>query len=208
MVGDPTGKSQGPPAAPTVPGAAARCRQVRRVVFWTLVAVAAAWGIGRSIQSYLESRQAKLTWKDIAPVPSVVPWEANTPAAAGGSPASAVGLRPLAGDPGGIAPPSGATRRDAFERRLTDGLEQRARYEWWGDPADAADHYKKALQQKGFSLVSDKAAGEGRRTLVLTAGNTAGTVMLQTYPRQGRLVIIVVVVTVASPDGAGKGRTR
>jgi hypothetical protein len=196
------------PGDPKVPPAPAPRGEVRRIVIWTLVAVAAALGLGWRIQTYLESRHPKPAWQQIAPIPSVVPWESNTPATAGGSPISALGLRPLAGDPAGIAPPPGATRRDAVERRLTDSLEQQARYEWWGQAADAATHYQKVLRQKGFSLVSDRAGQEGRRTLALTAGNTASTVTLQANPRQGRLVIIVVVVTVASPDAAGKGKTR
>jgi hypothetical protein len=146
--------------------------------------------------------------QEIAPIPRVVPWEANTPSGAAGSPIAALGLRPLAGDPGGLAPPSGATRRGAFERRVTDSLEQQARYEWWGDAAEAAAHYQKTLKAKGFALVSDRPDSQGRRAMVLTAGNIAATVTLQTNPRQGRLVIIVVVVTVTSPDGVGKGQTR
>lgn len=206
MAGDPAGPSQGPaPAAPTSPPPPRR-RQARKVVFWTLVAVTAAWGLGRSIQAYIESRGPKPSWAEVAPIPRVVPWEPNTPAAAGGSPISSMGLRPMAGEPGGIAPPAGATRRTAFERRLTDALEQQARYEWWGSADDAAGHYRKALQDKGFSAVSDKTQSDGQRMLVLARDNIVATVSLRTYPPQARAVIIVV--TVASPVAGGKGKTR
>jgi hypothetical protein len=208
MAGDPAGPSQGPPSESNVPSAAVRRRQVRRIVVWTVVAVVAACGLGWGIQTYLESRHPEPAWTEIAPIPSVVPWEPNRPAAAGGSPISAMGLRPLAGDPGGIAPPSGATRASAFERRLSDGLEQQARYEWWGQVADAAAHYQNVLRQKGFTLASDRAAGQGQRILFLTGGNSTCLVRLQTNPGPGRLVIIGVVMTVASPDAAGKGKTR
>jgi hypothetical protein len=200
----PADVSQGQSAEPNAPVAGRR--QGRKILLWTLVAVAAALGLGWGIQAYMESRQPTPDWSQIAPIPAVVPWEPNTPAAAGGSPIASLGLRPMSGEPGGIAPPTGATRRSAFERRLTDGLEQQAKYEWWGGPDGAAGHYRKALQEKGFSLVSDKAQGPGQRMLVMARGNIAATVAMRTYPPQDRLVIIVL--TLASPAPAGNERTR
>lgn len=172
------------------------------------MAIVAACGLGWGFLAYMESRHPKDAWGEVAPIPKIVPWEANSPTGGVGSPAAAMGLRPLAGDPGGIAPPSGATRASAFERKLSDALEQQARYQWWGEPAEAAAHYRKILQQRGFALASDRVGKQGWRTMVLSSGNIACTVTLQTNPGHGRLVIIVVVVTVASPDVAGKGQTR
>ena len=110
------------------------------------------------------------------------------------SPLAAVGLTPLDGDPGGIAPPAGSKRREAFQRRIGGRTEQRARYELAGAIGAAADYYARALAARGFVRRPDGAAARGGRTMVFVGDAAAATVRLNARPAGGKMVEAVVTV--------------
>lgn len=73
-------------------------------------------------------------------------------------PLAPAALKPLDHDPGGIAPPEGAIRKSAYERRTGDQAEKFALYSWPGRLADAAEHYRAAFAEAGLKLLSDRTA--------------------------------------------------
>lgn len=132
-------------------------------------------------------------------------------------PLAPAALKPLDHDPGGIAPPEGAIRRSAFERRTGDQAEKFALYNWPGRLADAAEHYKAAFAEAGLKLLSDRTAeprtrprqpssapgtregatrpAPSRRTLIFHAEKRHAIVSLRSDGS-----IVKIVLTVIGPD--------
>jgi hypothetical protein len=191
-------------------GPADRHRQVRRTCLFLGLIVAAvflAWLAGEAVQSHLISRRQRRWQEAICPVPQTMPVRTTgDPADIVRSPLAEVGLAPMEGDPGGFRPPAGARRLFAFERRLTDALEQQARYELSGTPPKAADHYTRAFVAGGFRRLADTVDAAGRRTLVFEKPPAHATLALRRNPRDEKSVIIVLTVVRSQP--AGESGTR
>ena len=73
------------------------------------------------------------------------------------NPLAGVGMRPLRGDPDGIAPPKGASRRSAFVRRTDGEVEMMACYTWQGSADHAAEYYREHLGGKGMKFLGEQA---------------------------------------------------
>ena len=76
------------------------------------------------------------------------------------NPLAGVGMTPVKGDPGGLAPPSGAIWRWAFERSAGQEREIMALYSWDGSPEQAGEYYKKYLIEKGMKFLGERKFGE------------------------------------------------
>ena len=72
------------------------------------------------------------------------------------NPLAGVGMKPLDGDPDGIAPPRGAARRSAFMRRTDDEVEMMARYTWQGSAERAAEYYREYLSREGMKFLGEQ----------------------------------------------------
>jgi hypothetical protein len=124
-------------------------------------------------------------------------WQPSDPAEMLTAPLAAVGLVAMAGDPADVPPPQGARRLSAFQRTVTGQTEQQARYEYAGRVADAAEHYRKALEKQGFELLRDGPDATGRRMLIFHADRAHATVALRKASQNG-MMVVGIVFTAAS----------
>ena len=170
-----------------------------------VVGVGAIYLAGRGVRAYLLSRPRAGRDAVIHPGPTTrslsVP---QGPVEAATAPLAAVGLVRLRGDPAGIAPPAGARRLFAYQRRRSEETEQQGRYEFDGPADEAAGHYTAALAKKGFTLVRDGVGPLGRRMLIFDGRGGYAAVAFRTNPPKDRTVIIVLTVvqptTTKAPD--------
>ena len=72
------------------------------------------------------------------------------------NPLAGVGMKPLDGDPDGLAPPKGAVRRPGFVRRGGDEVEMMASYTWKGSADRAAEYYREYLGGKGMKFLGEQ----------------------------------------------------
>jgi hypothetical protein len=115
----------------------------------------------------------------------------SSPDALTGDVYALAGLRHTDSDPGGIAPPAGATRRLAFE--LGDGT-RGGRYDTSATMADTAAYYRRVLDDEGFQAVGEKAGSDGRRTLVFVKQQARAIITLRKRPSDANIVEIVVIM--------------
>ena len=96
-------------------------------------------------------------------------------------------------DPLGLHPPAGAKRLKAL--RNADGSMQ-ARYSFPGEIAAAAEHYRNALREGGFHVLSDRPDQFGWHRLVFVDNNrgTYATVALHGERRDAKMVTVEVSV--------------
>ncbi len=113
------------------------------------------------------------------------------------SPLKAMGLTALDGDPGGVAPPQGARRMEAFQRRLEGQSEQRARYELRrpGAAGAAEEHYGRVLAGKGFVQRREVKSGGGSKRLIYAGDGAAATVYLRGLRATDKIEGVEIVLT-------------
>jgi len=161
-----------------------------------VLAVLAAYVVGKLVQSHLENSRASRE-AVIFPGPATQPqWHPGAGADAASNPLAAIGLAVLDADPHNVPAPAGATRRDAFQRRVGDEVQQQARYDVSGTATRVADHYTRTLEGMGFQRVKDGAGPTGRRTLVFSRGAVVATVGLRTNLKEAKMVTVVLTVVV------------
>ncbi len=111
------------------------------------------------------------------------------------SPSSAVGLQQLKDkDPLDIAPPEGAKRNWAYRRHIADRFEDLARYSFTGEQSAAAEHYKAAFREKGFTLLSELDADANAKRLVFKRDSSDAIVSLRKKAADGKIIGISVLV--------------
>ncbi len=123
---------------------------------------------------------------------------ASSPAELVSSPLAASGLREFDGDPGGIAPPPAARRLAAFERQSPGLTQQQARYEWEGTTSDAAEFYRRQLEQRQFKLLRPVADDTDGEAMLFLKDRLSVNLSLKQRPRNDKIVIIVLVHTSGS----------
>ena len=115
----------------------------------------------------------------------------SSPDALTGDVYALAGLRSTDRDPGGIAPPPGATRRLAFE--LGDGT-RGGRYDTPATMSETAAYYRRVLADEGFRPVGEKTGSDGRRTLVFVNRQARAIITLRNKPSDANIVEIVVIM--------------
>jgi len=104
------------------------------------------------------------------------------------------GLKPLSGDPGGIAPPDNAERISAFQGERFGLLQQQAEYRYAGTLEDAVEIYRQLLRRKGFRLLRETTDTESATLLFSREMETAS---LRLRKRGGEYKIVNVTLVVS-----------
>ncbi len=112
-----------------------------------------------------------------------------------------LGVSDAAGHPEGVAPPPGAQAESSH--RFANGASV-ARYRWAGEVGAVREHYRRAAEGQGFSLVRD-APRSGGWQLVFKKGAMSLTVGLRTDAQDAKMVGIVVT---AAPPPTGPQQQR
>jgi len=128
-------------------------------------------------------------------------WATTSPYEMTGRPLLAAGMQPLDGQPGGIAPPSGAEPRLSFQRKAADTIIKHASYTYGGDKNVAAEHYLRAIEAAEFEVLSDSTKGPTTRLIVARRGKIRLIVLLRT----GKAPEHMVEISVTSIGAAGRG---
>ncbi|MBL7218612.1 MAG: hypothetical protein ISS69_00735 [Phycisphaerae bacterium] len=135
-----------------------------------------------------------------APPPTTGPSEMTD------NPLAGVAMTPLDGNPGGLAPPTGAVRQSAFVRRTGGEVEMMARYTSQGSADQAAEYYRKYLGGKGMKFLGEQTrAGRSassrpnslryarpRRIFVFHGPKRHVTVMLREMPGNDKTLSITL----------------
>ena len=113
-------------------------------------------------------------------------------------PAEFAGITPLEGDPGSIAPPSGAQRRCALQRQSQDAAVELAGCDYAGEIVAAAAHYRKVLGGQGFVQLAERNVND-RLILTFQKDPTSVTVSLRMAGKKQKMVSIVLAVRRQKP---------
>lgn len=105
---------------------------------------------------------------------------------------SGTGLSPLAGEPGGIAPPAGARRLTAVGRQAGGVREELGRYELEGELPLCQKHYRDLLNSRGFKLTGEPQE-TGLSRMIFFRDSTQVVVSLRKASADGKTVEITVV---------------
>lgn len=192
------------PGRPEAPDASRpRRREIRRTVLLLALMLAgtfAAWqivvfvlrqtGAQRGVDSFAKVHPRAEHAKDPCSLKEML-----------SSPLKAVGLVALDGDPDGVAPPPGARRLEAFQRRLEGQNEQRARYVLAGSgaAATAAEHYRQALPAKGFAPRRETKSG-GVRWFIFGGDKAAAVVCLRGPRPIDKIESVEIILTITRVD--------
>ena len=176
-----------------------RPKQARRTVLVLAMMVGAvvlAWSAGKVVEMVLVSgyRQAAAPHR---PGPATRPDEGVGDAA---SPLAAAGLSAFAGDPAGVAPPTGSRRIFGVQRVGEDEIERQVRYSATVSADETAAHYEKVFGALGYRRMRDAAAAGQRRVLVFSKADSWATVSLLMDPQNVKMTnVVVVAVTPIAP---------
>jgi hypothetical protein len=127
--------------------------------------------------------------------PASMPSTATAPAGLAANPLATVNLEPLSGDPAGIAPPAGAVRGNGYSRKLPEGEQQFATYDFPGSMDAAAEHYRRALLSADYTRAGDTRASAGRRVMSFVKNGDGATVDIRSAGSSGSKIVFVLVRT-------------
>lgn len=111
-----------------------------------------------------------------------------------GDPLGRMGLAPLEGDPGGIAPPPGARRLGARRRRADGQVWLEGRYDYDGTLDAAVEHYRRIAAARGLRGIGDREVRFGWRQVIFDGEEVLLRISLRKKPSDDKIVRLVVVV--------------
>jgi len=193
--------SLGPPSPASPGGSDIPSRRFpRTVLLLTLLAggVLLAWAAHRRVFRPHENEPSPKSRPRRSSLPDTKPWPVSAPAEAFGETLAERAVRPLEGDPGGIAPPPSARRVSAFE--FSDGTLY-GRYDDPGPMESAEDHYRRTLEAKGYRRLGEVSVAEGGRTVVYERDGAQALVTLRKKASDGKMVVEIVVLVKGFPAG-------
>jgi len=171
----------------------------RRVLAWLLyglllvAGVFAAWQIHVFVRSRGEDRSGQSARYRLPARVAEPAWPASGLPELATAPAASVGLVPFSGEPGGFAPPAGASRQAGFQRRAEGTFQQQVSYGYPGRLHDAAAHYEHLLRAAGFTLLRSMPGQAGCRKLIFTHDRMDVIVALRNIRRQDKIEVRIVV---------------
>ncbi len=174
-----------------------RWQKVKKLAcfFLLVAAIILAWQVHEFFQGRSQPPRLDIESYNIGMTATTGPmWPSSGPGAVIGRGMAVAGLVELAGDPGKIPPPPGASRIRAFEREALGFIEQQGRYEYRGTSSSAEEHYKSILAARGFTLLGAGGKSKQRRTLVFVKASLRVIVSLPTDSERGKMVFISLTV--------------
>jgi hypothetical protein len=179
-----------------------RRRKVRKLAYVGLVIamIILAWQVHEFFRVRSQRQELDVEGYNIGMTATTGPaWPSSGPGAVIGRGVAVAGLVELAGDPGDIPPPPGASRIRSFERKALGFIEQQGRYQYRGSSSSAEEHYGSILAARGFTPLGAGGKSRQRRTIVFVKAPLRVIVSLPNIPEEGKIVSIVLTVVFPEP---------
>lgn len=179
-----------------------RRRKVRKLAYPCLViaAIILAWQVREYLQGRWRPRMPDAEAYNAAITATTGPaWPSGGTGDVVGRGAAVAALAELAGDPGSIPPPAGATRIRSFQRKALGFIEQQGRYEYRGSASAAVEHYKTVLAARGFTLLGAGGKSRQRRILIFVKAPVRVIVSLPDDGEKGTIIYILLTVVFPAP---------
>ena len=183
-------------------GRISRRRKVKKLAYPCLViaAIILAWQVHEYLQGRWRPQMLDAEAYNTTMTATTGPtWPSGGPGDVVGRGPAVAALAELAGDPGSIPPPAGATRIRSFQRKALGFIEQQGRYEYRGSASAAVEHYKTVLAARGFTLLGTRRKSTQRRTLIFAKAPIRVILSLPNECEEGKIIYIMLTVVFPAP---------